>query len=570
MPSLPGFALKIADRDAAASLTARIADVEVEARRGLPASFTLRAEFETDAELLETIDAIVGKTLAVGTSVELMRATARTRTTVLSGVVESIGVDLASGRTAQRPAIVIRGHDRGHRLTLEQTSRTFEEMRLSDVAAQIAAEHGLSSSTDSSPIVTHLIQASETDWAFLRRLADRIGFEVFVDDDRLHFRRAGTRGRTKLTWGRGLTRFAPSLTGSHQTVEVTVRGWDPDGKETVTGVGSVGDPRAEGRVVHVADRAVRTTEDAMLLAQSIADDIVRSARTATGTLEPGNPNLMPGTTVTVAGVGTTLGGAYAVEEVSHRFTADGYSTSVVLGGRPGIPSGSASATVAGDGETTTAIGLVVDNQDPSNLGRVRVAFPWLGDDVVSSWARLATPMAGSDRGVFLLPGVGEEVLVGFEQGALEAPHVLGGLWSDVDRPPVDAAGGSDVRLIRSREGHEIRLDDSSGAGGVEIETSGGHTVRLDDDTNRIEVVAGEDGPSVQLDAATGAITLTSATTVTIDAGTDVIIKAGNSLVLEANNELRADASRVTVEGSAMTTLQAGGAMTIKGALVTIN
>ena len=74
------------------------------------------------------------------------------------------------------------------------------------------------------------------------------------------------------------------------------------------------------------------------------------------------------------------------------------------------------------------IGLVTDLADPENLGRVRARYPYLGDEI-SDWARLVTPMAGKDRGVFFRPEVGDEVLVAFELGDVRRPYVLGSLWS---------------------------------------------------------------------------------------------------------------------------------------------
>ncbi len=82
-----------------------------------------------------------------------------------------------------------------------------------------------------------------------------------------------------------------------------------------------------------------------------------------------------------------------------------------------------------------AAGIVTNNQDPDGLGRVRIRFPWLSDDNETDWARIATMMAGSGRGSFFLPEVGDEVLVAFEHGDINHPFVIGMLWNGVDTPP---------------------------------------------------------------------------------------------------------------------------------------
>ena len=104
------------------------------------------------------------------------------------------------------------------------------------------------------------------------------------------------------------------------------------------------------------------------------------------------------------------------------------------------------------------VGIVRDIGDPKNLGRVRVDFPWLAaasDSVTdpdgkkglaySYWARIATLMAGKNRGTYFIPEVGDEVLVAFEHGDINRPMVLGSLWNRDDPP-----AGEDGRRCEER------------------------------------------------------------------------------------------------------------------------
>ena len=81
-----------------------------------------------------------------------------------------------------------------------------------------------------------------------------------------------------------------------------------------------------------------------------------------------------------------------------------------------------------------AIGLVTQNQDKEGLCRVQVSYPWHDKPLETYWARLAMPMAGSGRGLVLIPEIGDEVLVAFERGDLRFPYVVGALWNGKDRP----------------------------------------------------------------------------------------------------------------------------------------
>ena len=111
--------------------------------------------------------------------------------------------------------------------------------------------------------------------------------------------------------------------------------------------------------------------------------------------------------------------------------------------------------------------LVSDINDPDGQGRVKVTLPWspdTGGARYEAWARLATFMGGNNRGSWFIPDVGDEVLVTFEAGDTRRPYVIGGLWNGRDAPPqsMDGAGKNDLKVLRSRNGVKITLDDTSG------------------------------------------------------------------------------------------------------------
>lgn len=115
------------------------------------------------------------------------------------------------------------------------------------------------------------------------------------------------------------------------------------------------------------------------------------------------------------------------------------------------------------------VGIVSNNVDPDGMGRVKVNFPWLSAEDESGWARIATPMAGDNRGVWMLPEVGDEVLVMFAHGNIDQPYVIGALWNGVDTPPDNNDDGlNNRRVIRSRSGHTLTFDDTEGAEKITI------------------------------------------------------------------------------------------------------
>lgn len=171
--------------------------------------------------------------------------------------------------------------------------------------------------------------------------------------------------------------------------------------------------------------------------------------------------------------------------------------------------------------------LVTDIKDPDGQGRVKVKLPWSPDTDGASyetWARLAVLMAGNNRGSWFIPDVDDEVLVAFEGGNPRRPYVLGGLWNGQDRAPesMDGAGRNSLKVLRSRNGVKVTLDDQDGQEQLVLETPGGQKMTLKDGPGSVEILD-SNGNSVKLEPSgitintSGQLTL-NASAVTIGAG----------------------------------------------------
>jgi uncharacterized protein involved in type VI secretion and phage assembly len=188
-----------------------------------------------------------------------------------------------------------------------------------------------------------------------------------------------------------------------------------------------------------------------------------------------------------------------------------------------------------------ASAIVSQNQDPEGLGRVKLRLPWRDDQFESDWCRIVQPMAGKDRGTFFLPEVGDEVLVAFDRDDIRYPYVLGQLWSNKDKPPKNDAGGkNDLRVIRSRKGHQITFDDGA-KGRVLIELSDGKSILIDDDG----IVIDDRANKLTLKASGGTVSLEAAQSLTLKAPT-ISIQAQASLELKGGSSLSASAAIVRI------------------------
>jgi uncharacterized protein involved in type VI secretion and phage assembly len=161
--------------------------------------------------------------------------------------------------------------------------------------------------------------------------------------------------------------------------------------------------------------------------------------------------------------------------------------------------------------------IVIDNVDPDNSGRVKVRLGQLsgaGEKGYETWARIATLMAGNNRGTWFIPDVKDEVLVAFEAGDMRRPYVIGALWNDANSPPETMDADNTKKLLRSRNGVKITLDDQSGQESFLVETPGGQRLMLKDGPGAVEITD-SNGNSVKLEAS--GVTVTASAKVTINA-----------------------------------------------------
>jgi uncharacterized protein involved in type VI secretion and phage assembly len=286
-----------------------------------------------------------------------------------------------------------------------------------------------------------------------------------------------------------------------------------------------------GGSINVADRPVANAQEAQALAESLSARLGNAYVEAEGTCR-GDPRLRAGAVVNVDGVGTRFGGRYTLSSTTHVYRGGtGYQTHFTVSGGP-TRSLSALMTQPRRNEWARSllIGVVTQNQDPDGLGRVRVTYPQL-DRTESWWARIASISAGTDRGALMLPQVGDEVLVGFEQGDARRPYVLGSLWNGQAKPGqvVHNDGSfalqSDQRVLVAAKG-DVSLRSEKD---LRIETDGKVSAKASGDT----VVEGQ------------RVTVKAGAALTLESSADITIK-GSSLTLQATGVVRLTGAQVTL------------------------
>jgi uncharacterized protein involved in type VI secretion and phage assembly len=179
--------------------------------------------------------------------------------------------------------------------------------------------------------------------------------------------------------------------------------------------------------------------------------------------------------------------------------------------------------------------VVRANEDPEKLGRVRVEYPAFHGDSASTpseWARVCLPYASNGHGYWLVPDVGDEVLVVFENGNLDHPIVLGTLYSGAKKPPTAGRPGdgtAEVRFLKTKSGHLLCFDDAAGEGRVTLQDRDGRKLEIDSSKRSVTVTDGA-GHVLSLEPDTVTLKHKSGDSVTLR-GSEVVIQSAGKVSL---------------------------------------
>jgi phage protein D/phage baseplate assembly protein gpV len=558
---VPTFEMTVGNRKLETSIAKSIMEITVTEHLSGPNSFS----FRLNDPKLALIDEKKGP-FTEGTRVEIdLGFVGKTRKMIV-GEISALTADLPSSGPA---AVEVQGFDRFHGLHRGTVYRQFggespgSGLSDSEIVSQIAAEMQLQ------PIVEETgarasprIQNNITNFDFLQKLAQENDYFVKVDSGTIYFRSQPPQrpDTIRLEWGKNLVSFSPRLSTAGLVNEVVVRGWDQVRKQRIL-VNVKRDPTqlpispaglkqiskgAGGRSQRVIDVPVSSFPEAKAIADSILRKQQVTAVAGSGTCL-GDPAIRAGAKLELSGIGR-FAGSYFITRVTHTISESGYWTSfeVNTDASTGPDSPDALGFPSGHerrGALSVVVGLVLDNQDPNGLGRVKINLPGLSEDETGHWARVVSPMAGGGRGMFFLPDKNDEVLVAFEQGDITRPYVLGALWNGKDKPPESNADGqNNLRLIKSRSGHLIRLDDTAGAEKIEIiDKSGENRVTVDTISNTISIKSAQD---VVIEAPRGKISL-SAKSVELKSTAETNIEA-QTMDLKANATMTIKGQRVNI------------------------
>jgi len=397
------------------------------------------------------------------------------------------------------------------------------------------------------------VQHQETDYEYIMRLAAGRSLFAYYDGKEFRAVKAASHETEELVWRETLGAFTVGLGTAPREYNAAVYNYeqkktysqDSESVPLQAALSELSSVSAEAskEVFPVSSVAggVKSVEDAQSL-----DEILKTERArAIGRMVVCNgqsivPAVAVGHTIMIKGM-DKLDAVYWVTEVKHVFNESGkYHNAFVC--NP-LDTAAPQSKVKSQPKTYLQSAVVVDNNDPDKLGRVKVKFPWLGDETI--WVRVLSPHAGSGHGWICTPEIDDEVLVGFEHGNPSYPIALGALYNKDNSPPEDA-GDSDnnIKIFATKGGNQIYLGDADGSQVIQI-TQG-----------KNKLILSMDGPKITLETDGGDISIKGANIkieadqkIELKAGTDLKTEAGANLELKGSIQGKLEAQMVEVKGS---------------------
>lgn len=529
--------------------------------------------------------------LIPGASVSISAGYAGQTTSLFSGVVVRHSVKISNDNYSR---LIVECRDKTTKMTIGRSNANYLQKTDSDIISSLISAHGLSADVQStSTQYPELVQYYCSDWDFMLARAEVNGMVVNVSNGSVSVKppQAGS-AVLAVTWGQDLFEFSADIDARTQYTAAQATSWDPAQQAIVQGSSAApGSLNTQGNlsgstlagVASPSTYVLQTSAaqpQALLTSWASAQQLKATLARIRGRMRfQGNATALPGSLISVKGVGTRFSGDVYVSAVRHSLVDGNWLSEAEFGMQPDWHLERSDVVAPGTGGLLPAIsglqiGVVMKlDGDPQGEQRIQVQVPVLQAQTQGVWARLLQFYASNAFGAFFLPEVGDEVILGYLNDDPSSPVVLGSLYSSSRTPPYALAAENDTKALVTRALHRVVFDEKNKI--ITIVTPGNNTVVLSDQDQSI-LVQDQNNNSVKLSSS--GIALDSPYDIKLTAQGGISLSAVNNINLSAQADVTASGLNVscsaqvgfTGKGSATAELSASGQTTVKGGLVMIN
>lgn len=509
-----------------------------------------------------------------GATIEVLAGAVDNPSTLFKGIVVRQSLKI---RDHAAPQLVVECRHDAAKLSVGRKNAYFINQTDSDILSSLISAAGLTADVESTT-VTHpqQVQYRASDWDFIVSRARANGKVVLTNGDGVAVKAPSVSGAAAVTlqFGATVIELDAEIDARRQFSAVKGISWDPSQQALVSadatdpGITSPGNLSASdlANVVSLSSYDLRHGAIAEDEAKAWADAewLQSQINRVSGRAKcEGVATIQPGDVASLQGVGDRYSGNVYVTGVRHDFDqVDGWKTHVQFGGvEEPLSDDEVSSPPASrllPAVHGLQVGIVSSNEDDEGEFRVRVRLPVVDNDDDGIWARVASIDAGSSRGVFIRPEVGDEVVVGFFDDDPRRAVILGMLHSSANAAPLQGSNANNEKVYQSRSQMKLYFNDDTKV--MTLSTPGGNSITLSENDQAIKV---NDQNGNKIEMTSDGITIESAKALTLKASTELKLESGTSFGAKGGTDLK-------LEGTASAELSCSATTTVKGGMVQIN
>ncbi|MRW89717.1 type VI secretion system tip protein VgrG [Duganella sp. FT80W] len=529
-----------------------------------------------------------------GAKIVISAGYAGTEQVIFTGIVIKHAIRIDNDNEAM---LVVECRDKALAMTVGRKNANYVNKSDSDIISALLGKHGLSATVGSTNVTwKELVQYNVSDWDYMMARAEANGLLVTVEAGAVSAKvpDGTTEPVLMVTYGIDMIDFEAELDAQSQLPQVTSTSWDLASQAVITQVaqpvpmGTPGDdsdctPDTLAQVVGPADYGLQTAatvDTNALTAWSKAQQTKAALSRVRGRVSfQGNASAKPGAMLQLVGVGKRFSGNVFISKVTQS-VKDGVWVSHVEFGMSSNWFSEDHQLHAADAAGLTAgiqglhVGVVKKlDADPEGQYKIQVSVPLMQAETDGVWARLASFYGSSGFGAFIIPEVGDEVVLGFFNNDPSNPVILGSLYSSTRTPAYELEAANNFKALVTRSKLKLEFDDDKKI--ITLLTPGNNKIVISDDAKSILL---QDQNSNKVELSPSGILLDSPKDITINAKGKVAITAVMNVEVTAQADVKVTGLNINqsanigfaAKGAATAELSAAGQTTVKGALVMIN
>lgn len=499
------------------------------------------------------------------------------------------------GRSTGENVLILKCSHKAVKLTVGRKSAYFKDKKDSEIISSLISGAGLTADVEATTYQhKQLIQYQSIDWDFITTRADANGLIVYTEKDKVFVKKPLSSGSADLvlTYGKDVLSFDNRLESRFQMSKVTCKSWDmktqamienSSQEPSLSKLGNL-ESKKMGTDVSIGEAKVEVSgpiEKAEL--KDWANAQLQRARIAgkRGHITfVGNAKPKLNTLIKLAGFGKRYNGDALISKICHEVSEGSWRTSIEYGLPPEMYTEQRAVSVLPAGGLLPSTNGLLNgtvkkiDADPGGEHRIQVDVPVIAPSGDGIWARLSNFYSTKSKGVFFMPEIGDEVVLGFLNDDPRYPVILGSLYSSKLPPPYTADTDNSIKAIVTKNDLKLEFNDKDKV--LTIETPAGNKFILSDKDKSITT---QDQNGNKIVMADSGITISSAKDITMKATGKIDITANQAISAKSsggdisvqglNVNLKAQVA-LSAQGSASAELKASGQTSVKGAMVMIN